>query len=107
MAKRKGPNKELVNRDLDPVSAEKSRRTKIKQIVEKLKKSGLSGKSDRYCIIDPDGKLWRSFSEFSGLSGAKRAFDLSGLPSGSAVVRVSDGVELARMKRSASYGLRL
>ena len=61
-----------------------------------------AGQNVRYCIVTASGDLWKIFEEFSGIGGAKEALDLSDLKNGSAVIRVCDGVELAR--RSASGG---
>ena len=74
-------------------AAEKKRQQRCKRLVDKLKRMGVDA---AYCVIDASGRLWKTFTEFSGCRGAKAELDMSDLPSGSAVVRMSDGVELAR-----------
>lgn len=78
--------------------AAKKRRQKFKSIAARIRRMQADAK---YCIVSASGTLWKTFYEFSGLEGAKRALDSSNLPIGSAVIRLCDGVELAH--RSASY----
>ena len=54
-----------------------------------------------YCIISASGAIWHLFAEFAGFDGAKEALDLSGLPTGSVVIRICDGVELAHISANS------
>lgn len=75
---------------------EKARQRKLQQLVQSL--AGKLGEA-RYAVVTANLKLWGAHVEFSGRLGAKAALDSSDLPVGSAVVRLCDGVELARRSK--------
>lgn len=68
------------------------RRRKFKTYAEKAKRDGIDA---NFCIFTDSGEMKGTFSEFSGRGGAKWALDNLDFPVKSAIVRLSDGVELA------------
>lgn len=70
-------------------SAERKKKTKLKELAARLRREG---RHRPYLILNADGTLYDSFDD---VSLAKRYLDSVKLPVGTAVVRLSDGAEIA------------
>lgn len=81
--------------------AARKRRDKLAQIASKVRISVTNGEA--YFMVTATWKVVDLFHEFSGMDGAKAALDSSCLPTGAAVVRICDGVELARLSGAGTY----
>lgn len=84
---------------LSPAQLKRARKYRI--LAERLRL--MCSPDVRYCVLNAKDSPLEYCTEFSGPGGAKEILDRSDLPTGSVVIRLCDGVELARIQTMSKH----